>query len=68
MAMNLRLTDDEAELLRRIASQEHRSMNDVARLAILEYARRRDHREEVRAFASEEIERWNELLERLRLS
>jgi uncharacterized protein (DUF1778 family) len=68
MAMNLRLTDEEAELLRRTAEREHRSMNDVVRLAILEYARQRDHREQVRAFASEEIERWSELLERLRRS
>lgn len=43
-------------------------MNDVVRLAILEYAQHHDHREAVHDFASEEIERWSELLERLRLS
>jgi predicted transcriptional regulator len=37
MAMNLRLTDDEADALRRRAEQEGRSMNDVARQAIADY-------------------------------
>jgi uncharacterized protein (DUF1778 family) len=66
MAMNLRLSDDEAELLRQTAEKEHRSMNDVVRLAIMEYAQRRNHSDKVRSIASEEIERWSELLDRLR--
>ncbi|NAZ82103.1 ribbon-helix-helix protein, CopG family [Kineococcus sp. R8] len=37
MAMNLRLTDEEAEALRRRAEQEGRSMQEVARAAIGEY-------------------------------
>lgn len=37
MAMNLRLTDDETEALRRRAEQEGRSMQEVARTAIGEY-------------------------------
>jgi predicted transcriptional regulator len=37
MAMNLRLTDDETDALRRRAEQEGRSMQEVARTAIGEY-------------------------------
>lgn len=36
MAMTLRLTEGETELLRAQAEREHRSMHEVARLAILE--------------------------------
>jgi len=35
--MNLRLTDDETDALRRRAEQEGRSMQEVARAAISEY-------------------------------
>ena len=37
VAMNLRLTDQEAEALRQRAEQEGRSMQEVARMAIAEY-------------------------------
>ena len=37
MAMNLRLTDEEAAALRLKASEEGRSMQEVARAAIAEY-------------------------------
>ena len=37
MAINLRLTDDETDALRRRAEQEGRSMQEVARTAIGEY-------------------------------
>jgi predicted transcriptional regulator len=37
VAMTLRLTDEEAEALRRRAEQEGRSMQEVARTAIREY-------------------------------
>lgn len=37
MAMNLRLSDDEAAALRRKAAEEGRSMQEVARSAIAEY-------------------------------
>jgi predicted transcriptional regulator len=40
MAMTLRLTDEETELLRRTAEAEDRSMQDVAREAIREYTSR----------------------------
>jgi hypothetical protein len=42
--MNLRLTDDETEALRRKAEQEGRSMQEVARAAIAEYVSERPHR------------------------
>jgi hypothetical protein len=37
MAMNLRLTDAETEALRRKAREEGRSMQEVARAAIVQY-------------------------------
>lgn len=44
MAMNLRLTDDETDALRRRAEQEGRSMQEVARTAIGEYVSARPAR------------------------
>lgn len=44
MAMNLRLTDDEADALRRKAEQDGRSMQEVARAAIAEYVSERPQR------------------------
>lgn len=44
MAMNLRLTDDETDALRRRAEQEGRSMQEVARTAIGEYVSNRPAR------------------------
>jgi len=44
MAMNLRLTEDEAEALRRKAAEEGRSMQEVARAAIAEYVSERPAR------------------------
>jgi predicted transcriptional regulator len=44
MAMNLRLTDAEAEALRRKAAEEGRSMQEVARSAIADYVSDRPQR------------------------
>src|SRR4051794_33728646 len=44
VAMNLRLTDEESEALRRRAEQEGRSMQDVAREAIRQYTAGRQER------------------------
>lgn len=44
MAMNLRLTDDEAAALRRKAAEEGRSMQEVARAAIAQYVSGRPER------------------------
>ncbi|HYJ68044.1 MAG TPA: DNA-binding protein [Nocardioidaceae bacterium] len=44
MAMNLRLSDEEATNLRRKAEEEGRSMQEVARAAIAAYVSDRPHR------------------------
>lgn len=44
MAMNLRLSDEEAAALRRKAAEEGRSMQEVARAAIAEYVSDRPKR------------------------
>lgn len=44
VAMNLRLSDDEAAALRRKAEEEGRSMQEVARTAIREYTNDRRSR------------------------
>ena len=44
MAMNLRLSDGEADALRRKAAEEGRSMQEVAKTAIAEYVSGRPER------------------------
>lgn len=44
MAMNLRLSDDEAEALRQKAAEDGVSMQEVARIAIAEYVSDRPRR------------------------
>jgi hypothetical protein len=44
MAMNLRLSDSEADALRRKAAEEGRSMQEVAKTAIAEYVSGRPER------------------------
>jgi hypothetical protein len=63
MAMNLRLTEDEAEALRRKAAEEGRSMQEVARAAIAEYVSERPAR--LRAAVDRVRTENAELLERL---
>lgn len=61
--MTLRLTEEETEILRKTAERENRSMQEVARLAIVEYATRRN---ELRDKAIARIVAENaELLDRL---
>ncbi|MCA0332049.1 MAG: ribbon-helix-helix protein, CopG family [Actinobacteria bacterium] len=65
MAMTLRLTDEETEILRALAEREHRSMHEVVRLAVLERADRAAHsadRDEVLDWAED---RYADLLDRL---
>lgn len=62
MAMNLRLSDDETEALRKKAAAEGRSMQEVARTAIAEYVSDRPRRlraaiERVRAEDAELLDR-----------
>ena len=63
MAMNLRLTEAEAEALRRKAAEEGRSMQEVARAAIAEYVSDRPRR--LRAAVERVRTEDAELLERL---
>lgn len=63
MAMNLRLTESEAEALRRRAEQEHRSMQEVARAAIAEYVTDRPQR--LRSAVRRVLTEDSELLDRL---
>jgi predicted transcriptional regulator len=65
MAMTLRLTDDEADALRRQAELESRSMQDVAREAVREYVDRHSRQELLSRVLDEEIPRYAEALRRL---
>jgi predicted transcriptional regulator len=63
MAMNLRLTDEETDALRRKADQEGRSMQEVAKSAIAEYVSDRPAR--IRAAIDRVRVEDAELLDRL---
>ncbi|CCH74962.1 CopG domain protein DNA-binding domain protein [Nostocoides australiense Ben110] len=63
VAMNLRLTADETDALRRRAETEGRSMNDVARQAIAEYVS--DRRSRLTAAIGRVVQEDAELLDRL---
>lgn len=65
MAMTLRLTDEEAEALRRRAQLEARSMQDVARQAVREYIDSHSRAELLDQVLDEELPRFAEALERL---
>lgn len=63
--MTLRLSDQEADALRRQATREGRSMQDVARAAIREYVDRTSRRELLDQVLDEELPRYAEALRRL---
>jgi len=65
MAMTLRLTDDEAEALRRRAELESRSMQDVARQAVREYVESHSRADLLDRVLDAELPRYTEALERL---
>lgn len=65
MAMTLRLTDDEADALRRRAKLEGRSMQEVAREAVREYIERTSRRELLDRVLDDDLPRYAEALERL---
>jgi hypothetical protein len=56
MAMTLRLTDDEQDVLRKRAADEGVSMQELARRAIREYVGLADHRDRI-AVSAERIMR-----------
>ena len=63
--MTLRLTDMDAEALRRRAGMERRSMQEVARQAIREYVEGHSRAELLDRVLDEELPRYAEALERL---
>jgi hypothetical protein len=65
MPMTLRLTDAEAEALRRRADHEGRSMQEVARQAVREYVEQHSRAELLDRVLDEELPRYSEALERL---
>ena len=65
MAFVLRLTEEQTELLRAQAEREHRSMHEVARLAVLERVADADRDERRRAFIAAELPDWAPVMERL---
>lgn len=65
MAMTLRLSDTEAEVLRRRAELERRPMQEVVRQAIREYVESHSRAELLDRVLEEELPRYAEALERL---
>ncbi|HZJ03944.1 MAG TPA: hypothetical protein VFD59_00555 [Nocardioidaceae bacterium] len=61
----IRLSDDEREALRRQAATEHRSMQEVARLAVIDRISTAERSTEVRASLERIMARDAELLDRL---
>jgi predicted transcriptional regulator len=65
MAMTLRLTDEEQELLRKRALEEGVSMQEAARRAVREYVGLADHRDRVVVAAARILEAHAEAIDRL---
>lgn len=65
MAMTLRLSDDEADALRRHAQRTGRSMQEVAREAIRTHVERESRRELLDRVLDAELPRYAEALRRL---
>jgi predicted transcriptional regulator len=65
MAMTLRLSDDEADALRRCAELEGRSMPDVARQAVREYVETHGRAALLGQVLDAELPRYAEARERL---
>ncbi len=63
--MTLRLTDDEAEALKRRAELESRSMQDVARQAVREYVENHSRAELLDQVLDDELPRYAEALAKL---
>jgi hypothetical protein len=64
--LNLRLTEHEVKRLRAQAAREHRSMNEVARLAVPSRIEDAERRERVLALTREVMSEHAYTLERLR--
>jgi hypothetical protein len=65
MAFVLKLTEHETELLRVQAEREHRSMHEVARLAVLDRITSTGQDERRDAFIRDELPDWAPVMDRL---
>lgn len=65
MAMTLRLSDEETELLRQQAQREHRSMQEVVRLAVLDRVNQAERLYYLNQQVDQIVEEDAELLKRL---
>ena len=65
-ALNVRLSDEEMERLRAQAEREHRSMNEVVRLAVLNRIEDAERRERVLALTDQVMSEHAYTLERLK--
>lgn len=65
MSMTLRLTDAEADALRKRAEYESRSMQEVAKQAVREYVENHSRRDLIDSVLDTELPRFAEALERL---
>ena len=65
MAFVLKLTEQETELLRTQAEREHRSMHEVARLAVLARIDASERDERRQAFIRDELPNWAPVMKRL---
>jgi predicted transcriptional regulator len=65
MPMTLRLTDSEADALRRRAEFEARSMQDIVKQAVREYVENHSRQDLLSKILDEELPRYAEALERL---
>jgi predicted transcriptional regulator len=63
--MTLRLTDGEAEALRKRAEFEDRSMQEIAKQAVREYVENHSRRDLLDRVLDEELPRYAEALDRL---
>lgn len=66
MALNLRLSPEEMMRLRAQAEREHRSMNEVVRLAVLSRIEEAERRERVLALTDQVMTEHAYTLDRLR--
>lgn len=65
MAMNLRLSGDEQDVLDRLARESGMSKNDVVRQALMEKAAREGHRAQVDRSLDWALDRYGDVVRRL---
>ncbi|MEN9693423.1 MAG: hypothetical protein RLZZ330_1067 [Actinomycetota bacterium] len=65
MAMTLRLTDEETELLRRLSELEGRSMQEISREAIVSFVEERLRAQILNKILDRELPKYEDALRRL---